>query len=102
MIAKQDSLSKTNPFNEFICAGCGKRLGSHWIFRPEVFADVRPDGRGRKPNGKLYCHSDQTGWAGDYYQRELRRINVSGYDKFIGHIPRPSPYAGQEINYGRW
>ena len=81
-MVRQETLGvKGNPFNEFICANCGRRLGRHWIFRPDKFADVRPgDRNGRKPDGRLYCHRDQAGWAHSYYQRRLRRsLEPAGY-----------------------
>ena len=78
-LVQQDALIKT-PFNEFICDGCGRRMGAHFIFRPEKFADVRFDGGGRKPNGKYYCNRSQTAWSGAYHQRQLRRTMEAGYE----------------------
>jgi hypothetical protein len=70
-----------NPFNLFICDGCGKTLGKHWLFRPEKLRDVMyiADTVGRRPNGKLYCNRSQTAWSGSYHQRELRRTMDAGY-----------------------
>jgi hypothetical protein len=83
-MVRQDKLgSKSSPFHDFICGGqtggCGKRLGSHFLFRHEKQADLRGGPDSRKPDGKLYCHRDQTSYAGAYYQRQLRRTMVTGY-----------------------
>ena len=80
-MTRQDDLTAKNPFHNFICDGCGERLGKHWLFRPEKLRDVfvLADTKGRKPDGKLYCHRDQTGWAKSYHQRELKRTMVEGY-----------------------
>lgn len=68
------------PYHDFICDGCGKRLGRHLLYRPEKFADVRPgDKNGREPNGKLYCNRSQTSFAASYHQRQLRRTMEAGY-----------------------
>ena len=103
-MAQQEKLVPRNPFNLMVCATCGKHMGKHFLFRPEFFADVRQDGFGRKPNGRLYCHRDQTGWAGSWFQRQLRRIESHDYDKTVGFNTgrRPAPHAGQEMSYGRW
>ena len=80
-VARQDSLTKPSPFHNFICDGCGNTLGKHWLFRPEKLRDVMflADTVGRRPDGKLYCHRDQLGWAKSYHQRELKRTMVEGY-----------------------
>lgn len=80
MLRLGETASKT-PYHDFICGpGCGKRLGDHFLFRPEKMADVvKTDRPGRSPDGKLYCHRDQAGYAGSYYQRQLRRTMVEGY-----------------------
>ncbi len=80
MLVKQQDLTQTNPFCDFICDGCGKRLGVHWLFRPERLRDVFAlASGGRKPNGRLYCNRGQTAWAGSYHQRTLRRTMEPGY-----------------------
>ncbi len=77
---KLGETASPTPFHSFVCTGCGKTLGKHVLYRPEKFADVRPgDKNGRAPNGKLYCRPDQTGYAGSYYQRQLRRTMEAGY-----------------------
>lgn len=64
-----------NPFHDFICDGCGKRLGLHYLYKPEKFADVRPgDKNGRPPDGKLYCSSSGMSHAGSHFQRQLSNI----------------------------
>jgi hypothetical protein len=72
-----------NPFHDFICGtkggGCGKRMGRHWVYRPEKLGDVIPNASGRKPDGKFYCHRDQSSASGGHYQRQLRRIMAEGY-----------------------
>ena len=74
----QDSLTNPRmPFNQFVCDNCGGRMGAHFIFRPEKFADVR--GAGRTPNGRYYCNRSQTAWSGSYHQRQLRRTLETGY-----------------------
>ena len=76
-MARQDTLNDT-PFNSYICLGCGKPLGKHWLYRPDSFGDVRGATK-RKPNGRLYCNRDGLGWSKNHYQRELRRIAEPGY-----------------------
>ena len=77
-MARQQDLVKHNPFNDFICATCGKRMGLHWVFRPDCLSDAR--GTNRKPDGRYYCNRDGVGWAKDYYQRTLRRsLEPAGY-----------------------
>jgi hypothetical protein len=72
------------PFHDFVCDGCGKRLASHFLYRPEKFADVRPgDKNGRAPDGVFYCHRDQLGKAKAYHQRALRRTIDRGYESVI-------------------
>ena len=102
-LARQRDLTPRNHFNAFVCNGCGKELGDHWLFRPEKFADVRPDGNGRKPNGKLYCNRSQTAWAGEYHERALERNTISaGFAQSLGIIPKQGVPAGyQELRYGR-
>ncbi len=78
-MVRQDRLTKPTPFHRFICSGCGKPLGRHWIFRPDKLTDVVGGAAARRPNGKLYCRPDQLGYAGAYYQRELRRTMEPGY-----------------------
>ena len=69
-----------NPFHLFVCTNCGRPLGKHFLFRPDRFSDARPgDKAGRQANGKLYCRRDQLGYAGQYYQRQLRRTMAPGY-----------------------
>ena len=78
---QQGTLGAKTPFHEFICNTCGKPLKVHWVYKPEQLADVFLLTRqGRKPDGKLYCHRDQVGFAGMYYQRQLRRTMVEGYN----------------------
>jgi hypothetical protein len=72
-------LTAPNPFHRFICDGCGKTLGRHWVFRPDRLGDVIANATGRKPTGKFYCHSDQCGHAGAHHQRELRRTMAAGF-----------------------
>ena len=81
-LVRQDSLTRPSPFHLFICDGCGKPLGKHWLFRPEKLQDVMyvADTKGRAPNGRYYCNRSQTAWAGSYHQRELRRTMVAGYE----------------------
>lgn len=77
---QQGVLSKNSPFHEFICVNCGRALKTHWVYRPEQLADVfLLTKQGRKPDGKLYCRRDQLGFAGSYYQRQLRRTMEPGY-----------------------
>lgn len=73
--------ARGNPFHLFICTNCGRSLGKHFLFRPDKLKDVfaLADSPGRKPNGKLYCRRDQMGYAGGYYQRQLRRTMAPGY-----------------------
>jgi hypothetical protein len=78
-MARQEKLVPRNPFNEFICDVCGRRLGRHWLFRPDKFADTTGAAGARKPNGKLYCRPDQVSYAGSYHQRQLRRTMDPGY-----------------------
>lgn len=79
-MTQQSQLSKPGPFHEFICVTCGRTLKTHWVYRPEKLADVHQlTKQGRKPDGKLYCHRDQLGFAGSYYQRQLRRTMEAGY-----------------------
>jgi hypothetical protein len=82
MMVKQKILTPQNLFCNFICDNCGKPMGQHFVFRPEKFADVRPDGRGRKPDGKHYCHSDGVAYSTSHHQRVLRRIMVEGYENY--------------------
>lgn len=72
-----------NPFHLFICTNCGRALGKHFLFRPDRLRDVMSaaDTKGRQPNGKLYCRRDQIGYAGAYYQRQLRRTMAPGYER---------------------
>lgn len=79
-LARNESISKNNPFNFYICDVCGNRLGRHWLFRPEKLTDVVGGAGSRKPDGKLYCHRDQVSYAKSYHQRELRRTMVEGYE----------------------
>ncbi len=67
MMVRQEQMVPGNPFNAYVCNGCGNILGKHWLFKPETFADVR--GAGRTPNGKLYCKPDGLSYAGAYHQR---------------------------------
>ena len=77
----QGAISKPTPFHEFICGNCGRTLKTHWVYKPEQLADVfLLTTQGRKPDGKLYCRRDQLGFAGMYYQRQLRRTMVDGYN----------------------
>ena len=69
----QDSLTRPTPFHDFICDGCGRRLGEHFLFRPDKLTDVVGGADSRKPDGKLYCKSAQTAYAGSYHQRTLKR-----------------------------
>lgn len=78
-MSRLEDMNPATPFHEFICDGCGQRMGRHWLYRPDRFADVRPDGDGRKPNGRFYCNRSQTSWAGSYHQRQLRRTMAPGY-----------------------
>lgn len=73
-------LNKPTAFHFFVCASCGKEMRTHWVYKPEQLADVFLLTRqGRKPDGKSYCHRDQVGFAGSYFQRQLRRTMVEGY-----------------------
>jgi hypothetical protein len=75
------------PFHDFICDGCGKNIGSHLLYRPDKFADVRPgDKNGRAPDGVFYCHRDQLGKAMRYHQRTLRRTMERGYEKTLARV----------------
>lgn len=77
---EQGKLGTPTPFHEFICVNCGRNLKTHWLYRPEKLADVHLLTRqGRKPDGKLYCRRDQLGFAGAYFQRQLRRTMEPGY-----------------------
>jgi hypothetical protein len=77
---KLGETAKPTPFHQFVCDGCGKSLGSHFLYRPDRFADVRPgDKNGRAPDGIFYCHRDGIGAARSYHQRELRRTMVAEY-----------------------
>ncbi len=72
--------ARPTPYHLFVCDGCGKTLGKHFLYRPEKFADVRPgDKNGRAPDGILYCYRDQLGKAKSYHQRQLRRTMEVGY-----------------------
>jgi hypothetical protein len=83
MLKLGETASRT-PFHDFICDGDGRRLGDHFLFRPEKFADVRPgDKNGRAPDGKLYCHRDGLGVAARYHQRMLRRTMAAGYERTL-------------------
>ena len=78
-MVRQDDLTTHSPFHEFVCGNCGKRMGTHWVFRPDKLADVYVGPNARKPDGKLYCHRDQLGYAASYFQRELKRTMAQDY-----------------------
>lgn len=80
-MVRQGELTSPTPFHSFICTSCGKTLGKHFLFRPDKLTDVVGGAGSRKGNGKLYCHRDQVGWAGSYYQRELKRTMERGYNQ---------------------
>lgn len=83
MIRLGETASPT-PFHQFVCDSCGKVLGSHFLYRPEKFADVRPgDKNGRAPDGVFYCHRDGVGMAKVYHQRALKRTLERGYESVI-------------------
>lgn len=79
MIRAGDLGIRESPFHAFICDGCNKALGAHFQFRPDKLADVVGGVDSRKADGRLYCHEDQSSYAGAYHQRDLRRTMVDGY-----------------------
>jgi len=78
-MVRQDALTKPTPFHSFICDGCGKPLGQHWLFRPDKMADVHVGPNARRPDGILYCNRDGLGRALSYHQRELKRTMEPGF-----------------------
>ena len=79
-MARQDDLND-GPFNRFICSGCGKPMGKHWIFRPDKLTDVAYFNSGsRRPDGRFYCHRDGSTASPGHFQRVLRRsLEPAGY-----------------------
>jgi hypothetical protein len=78
---RQDNLADT-PFNGFICTGCGRTMGSHWVFRPDRMGDVTSMTRhsGRKAPGLHFCHRDGSTASPGHFQRVLRRsLEPAGY-----------------------
>ena len=70
MMTQQKNLTtKGNPFLDYICDTCGRRLAIHWTFRNDSLKDFRT----RNAEGRMFCHRDSTSYAGIYHQRVLRR-----------------------------
>lgn len=69
---KQKVLAPNNrAFNEaMFCDGCGKSLGDHFIMVPINRFDISKS----RSNGKLYCYTDGSSYAGSYHQRDFHHI----------------------------
>ncbi len=57
--------SPRNPFHQFVCNGCGKEMGQHWVYRPDSRLVLGTP----KHDGVFYCHSDKSSRAGEFHQR---------------------------------
>ena len=78
---RQENLADT-PFNAFICTGCGRPMGRHWVFRPDQKGDITSLTRyeGRKGDGTFLCHHDGSTASPGHFQRVLRRsLEPAGY-----------------------
>ena len=77
---RQENLADT-PFNAYICTGCGRPMGKHWLFRPDNRTEIGPAVRGsRRWDGRMFCQRDGSTESPGHFQRVLRRsLEPAGY-----------------------